>query len=142
MNVINERSERILTMRMATDIVVASITQRLVSRDEMVSFTQQVFGSLSTLGRNDKTTTPALVPAVNPKNSIHDDYIICLEDGKKFKSLKRHLMTHYNLTPDQYREKWGLKAGYPMVAPAYAEARSLLAKKSGLGRRRPSAPTH
>ena len=75
-------------------------------------------------------------PAVNPKKSVHDDYIICLEDGKKFKSLKRHLMTHYGLTPDQYREKWGLDSGYPMVAPNYAQARSQLAKKMGLGRKR------
>jgi len=75
-------------------------------------------------------------PAVNPKKSIHDDYLICLEDGKKFKSLKRHLMTHYGLTPEEYREKWGLDANYPMVAPSYAEARSELAKKMGLGRKR------
>ena len=75
-------------------------------------------------------------PAVNPKRSVHDDYIVCLEDGKKFKSLKRHLMTHYGLTPDQYREKWGLDASYPMVAPNYAAARSQLAKKMGLGRKR------
>ena len=75
-------------------------------------------------------------PAVNPKKSVHDDYIVCLEDGKKFKSLKRHLMTHYGLTPEQYREKWGLDASYPMVAPNYAAARSQLAKKMGLGRKR------
>ena len=75
-------------------------------------------------------------PAVNPKRSVHDDYIVCLEDGKKFKSLKRHLMTHYGLTPDQYREKWDLDASYPMVAPNYAAARSQLAKKMGLGRKR------
>ena len=74
-------------------------------------------------------------PAVNPKRSVHDDYIVCLEDGKKFKSLKRHLMTHYNLTPEEYREKWGLDANYPMVAPNYAAARSQLAKKMGLGRK-------
>ena len=75
-------------------------------------------------------------PAVNPKRSVHDDYIICLEDGKKFKSLKRHLMTHYGMTPEQYREKWGLDASYPMVAPNYAAARSQLAKEMGLGRKR------
>lgn len=75
-------------------------------------------------------------PAVNPKKSIHDDFIICLEDGKKFKSLKRHIMTHYNLTPEAYREKWGLSKDYPMVAPNYAAARSELAKKMGLGKKR------
>ena len=74
-------------------------------------------------------------PAVNPKKSVHDDYIVCLEDGKKFKSLKRHLMTHYGLTPEAYREKWGLDPNYPMVAPNYAAARSRLAKEMGLGRK-------
>lgn len=88
-------------------------------------------------------TAPAVVeeapkPAVNPRKSVHPDFIICLEDGKQFKSLKRHLMTHYGLTPERYREKWGLPHDYPMVAPSYAEARSTLAKKMGLGRK-PSA---
>ena len=77
-----------------------------------------------------------LKPAVPIRKSVAADYIICLEDGKKFKSLKRHLMTHYGMTPDQYREKWGLSADYPMVAPNYARARSDLAKKMGLGTRR------
>jgi predicted transcriptional regulator len=84
----------------------------------------------------DHTVADKPKPAVNPKKSITDDYIICLEDGKKFKSLKRHLMTHYDLTPDQYRERWGLDASYPMVAPNYALARSNLAKQMGLGRKR------
>lgn len=75
-------------------------------------------------------------PAVPIKKSITDDFLICLEDGKKFKSLKRHLSTHYGLTPDAYREKWGLTADYPMVAPKYAEQRSTLAKKMGLGKKR------
>jgi MucR family transcriptional regulator, transcriptional regulator of exopolysaccharide biosynthesis len=75
-------------------------------------------------------------PAVSVKRSVMPDYIICLEDGKKFKSLKRHLRTHYNLTPEEYREKWGLPHDYPMVAPNYARARSELAKKMGLGTRR------
>ena len=75
-------------------------------------------------------------PAVNPKRSVTDDYIICLEDGQKFKSLKRHLMSHYGMTPEEYREKWGLAADYPMVAPAYAAQRSKLAREMGLGRKR------
>lgn len=75
-------------------------------------------------------------PAVNPKKSVHEDHIVCLEDGKKFKSLKRHLMSKYGLTPDAYRAKWGLSADYPMVAPNYAAARSKLAKEMGLGRGR------
>ncbi|WP_375669272.1 MucR family transcriptional regulator, partial [Bartonella sp. MR168JLCBS] len=74
-------------------------------------------------------------PAVNPKRSIFPDYLICLEDGKKFKSLKRHLMTHYGMLPEEYREKWQLDSSYPMVAPNYAKARSALAKEMGLGRR-------
>ena len=73
---------------------------------------------------------------MNPKKSVFPDYIICLEDGKKFKSLKRHLRTHYDLSPEEYREKWGLPADYPMVAPNYAAARSALAKKMGLGQQR------
>ncbi|WP_292371737.1 MucR family transcriptional regulator [Mesorhizobium sp.] len=77
----------------------------------------------------------AQAPAVNPKRSVFPDYIICLEDGKKFKSLKRHLDVHYGMTPDEYREKWGLKSDYPMVAPNYAAARSELAKSMGLGRK-------
>jgi predicted transcriptional regulator len=77
-----------------------------------------------------------LVPAVSVKKSVTPDFIVCLEDGKKFKSLKRHLRTHYNLTPDEYRAKWGLAHDYPMVAPVYAAARSQLAKTMGLGQRR------
>ncbi|MHA1158354.1 MAG: MucR family transcriptional regulator, partial [Alphaproteobacteria bacterium] len=77
-----------------------------------------------------------LKPAVNPKKSVFPDFIICLEDGKKFKSLKRHLRTHYDLSPEDYREKWGLASDYPMVAPNYAAARSALAKKMGLGQKR------
>ena len=75
------------------------------------------------------------MPAVNPKRSVHGDFIICLEDGKKFKSLKRHLMSSYGLTPDEYRTKWGLPHDYPMVAPNYSAARSQLAKALGLGRK-------
>ena len=75
-------------------------------------------------------------PAIAPKKSITNDYIVCLEDGRKFKSLKRHLRTQYNLSPEEYREKWGLAADYPMVAPAYAKARSALAKQMGLGQQR------
>jgi predicted transcriptional regulator len=75
-------------------------------------------------------------PAIPVKKSLNNDYIICLEDGKKFKSLKRHLRTQYNMSPEEYREKWGLPADYPMVAPAYAQARSNLAKQMGLGQQR------
>ena len=81
-----------------------------------------------------------LTPAVPIKRSVTDDYIVCLEDGKKLKMLKRHLMTAYNMTPEEYRAKWGLKRDYPMVAPNYAAKRQELAKKIGLGRKRPVAP--
>ena len=86
---------------------------------------------------NEETaiTSPSPVPAVNPKKSITPDYLICLEDGKKFKSLKRHLRTSFDLTPEQYRKKWNLDPSYPMVAPNYAETRSRLARTMGLGRK-------
>ena len=96
--------------------------------------------NLSPLQRVNKgeveTVVEPLKPAVPPKKSVMPDYIVCLEDGKKFKSLKRHLRTQYNLTPEAYREKWGLPADYPMVAPNYAAARSALAKEMGLGQQR------
>jgi predicted transcriptional regulator len=85
---------------------------------------------------DSQTSTEPLKPAVAVKKSINPDFIVCLEDGKKFKSLKRHLRTQYNMTPEQYREKWGLPADYPMVAPNYAAARSQLAKQMGLGQQR------
>ena len=87
-----------------------------------------------------KRRRPSSEPAVSVRSSIKPDYVVCLEDGKKLKMLKRHLMTHYNLTPDQYRQKWGLNADYPMVAPNYAEQRRALAKKIGLGTKRKRAP--
>jgi len=86
-------------------------------------------------GRGDTPAVPPK-PAVSVKKSLTPEYIVCLEDGKKFKSLKRHLRAQYNLTPEQYREKWGLPADYPMVAPSYASARSRLAKQMGLGQQR------
>lgn len=91
--------------------------------------------SLSGLGGRSAPAVEALTPAVNPKKSVFPDYIICLEDGKKFKSLKRHLATDFGLTPKAYREKWDLKPDYPMVAPSYAAQRSALAKSMGLGRK-------
>ncbi|TGT92495.1 transcriptional regulator, partial [bacterium M00.F.Ca.ET.155.01.1.1] len=86
-------------------------------------------------GSSEQPSAEKQKPAVNPKRSVHDDYIVCLEDGKKFKSLKRHLSTDHGLTPDEYRAKWGLPADYPMVAPSYSATRSALAKSSGLGRK-------
>src|SRR3546814_5589627 len=93
-----------------------------------------VYDALASVGQPCKPEQQAPVPAVSIRASIKPDYIVCLEDGKKLKMLKRHLMTHYQMTPDQYRAKWGLPADYPMVAPNYAEQRRELATKIGLGR--------
>lgn len=124
-------------IELTADVVAAYVSNNPVPAGELPNLISEVHAALGRVGG----PTASLVaekqkPAVNPKRSVHDDYIICLEDGKKFKSLKRHLMTHYGLTPDQYREKWGLEQAYPMVAPNYAAARSQLARKMGLGRKR------
>jgi len=96
---------------------------------------QSVYSKLSELAQGEEAPSVELTPAVPVKKSVTDDYIVCLEDGKKLKMLKRHLMTSYGMTPEEYRAKWGLKADYPMVAPNYAAKRQELAKKIGLGRK-------
>ena len=122
---------------LTADIVSAYVSNNTIVASEMPAVIEDVFEAL-----RKASQTPAegpeepLEPAVPIKRSVTPDYIICLEDGKKFKSLKRHLRTHYNLTPEEYREKWELPHDYPMVAPNYAAARSALAKKMGLGQRR------
>ncbi|HEY5817361.1 MAG TPA: MucR family transcriptional regulator [Mesorhizobium sp.] len=125
-----------MLIELTADVVAAYVSNNPVPVGELANLISDVHAAL---GRVGGSVEPAPVdkqkPAVNPKRSVHDEYIICLEDGKKFKSLKRHLMTHFGLTPDQYREKWGLDASYPMVAPNYANARSQLAKRMGLGRK-------
>ena len=125
-------------IELTADVVAAYVSNNPVPAGELPNLIADVHAALGKVGGGAPEAAPVdkQKPAVNPKKSIHDDYLICLEDGKKFKSLKRHLMTHYGLTPDQYREKWGLDATYPMVAPNYAAARSQLAKKMGLGRKR------
>lgn len=124
-------------IELTADVVAAYVSNNPVPVGELPGLIANVHAALGRVG-NFAETPPAdkQKPAVNPKRSVHDDYIICLEDGKKFKSLKRHLMTHYNMTPDQYRKKWGLDASYPMVAPNYAAVRSQLAKKIGLAPKR------
>ena len=123
-------------IELTADVVAAYVSNNPVPVGELPNLIADVHAAL---GRVGSVAEPVQVdkpkPAVNPKKSVHDDYIICLEDGKKFKSLKRHLRTHYDLTPEQYREKWGLPADYPMVAPSYAAQRSRLAKDIGLGTR-------
>ena len=136
----NESSEdKTSHLEFTADIVSAYVSNNSVPADQLASLIQSVSNSLKSLEPVVEEAEPRPKPAVNPKRSVHDDYIICLEDGKKFKTLKRHLMTHYNMTPEQYREKWGLPADYPMVAAGYTAARSALAKAMGLGRK-PSAP--
>lgn len=128
-----------MLIELTADVVAAYVSNNPVPVTELPNLIADIHAALGRVGgSSEQVPIEKQKPAVNPKRSVHDDYIICLEDGKKFKSLKRHLMTHYSLTPDQYREKWGLDANYPMVAPHYAAARSQLAKKMGLGRKRKS----
>ena len=124
-------------VELAADVVAAYVSNNTVTLTELPSLIAQVHRALvaSATGSVEKPVE-AQTPAVSIKKSIHPDYIVCLEDGKKFKSLKRHLRTQYNMSPEEYREKWGLAPDYPMVAPNYAAARSALAKKMGLGQQR------
>ena len=123
-------------VELSADIVSAYVSHNAVSPSDLTRLIADVHGALRALRSNE---APAVVedlkPAVPVRKSVAADYIICLEDGKKFKSLKRHLRTHYNLSPEEYREKWGLPADYPMVAPNYSATRSKLAKDNGLGRK-------
>jgi len=127
-----------MLIELTADVVSAYVSNNSVPASELPALIAEVHAALGRVGTlpEPQVAVDKQKPAVNPKRSVHDEFIICLEDGKKFKSLKRHIMTHYNLTPEQYREKWGLEANYPMVAPNYAAARSQLAKKMGLGRKR------
>ena len=121
---------------LSTEIVSAYVSNNALSVTDLPKLIADVHSALRGL-RSASPSEPAeeLKPAVPVKKSIAADYLICLEDGKKFKSLKRHLRTHYNLSPEEYREKWGLPADYPMVAPNYSATRSRLAKDNGLGRK-------
>jgi predicted transcriptional regulator len=130
----NQKSELI---ELATEIVSAYVSNNSVATSELPSLIGEVHSALIRVsGGIAPAPLEPLKPAVQPKKSVTPDYIVCLEDGKKFKSLKRHLRTQYNLSPEQYREKWGLPPDYPMVAPNYAQARSRLAKEMGLGQKR------
>ena len=129
----DDTNEMLITL--TSDIVAAHVSNNSVSVDDVSTLINNVFGALAGLGRAVVVEDKLPEPAVSIRSSVKTDYIVCLEDGKKLKMLKRHLMTHYNLTPDQYRARWSLPADYPMVAPAYAEKRRELAKKIGLGRK-------
>ena len=128
-------------MELVVRIVAAYVGNNHVGRDDLGSLIQLVHGALNMTPEAGEAPVEAapLKPAVSIKKSITPDYIICLEDGKSFKSLKRHLASHYDLTPDEYRRKWGLPSDYPMVAAAYATRRSELALSLGLGRKRNEA---
>lgn len=120
-------------MEFASDIVSAYVSNNAVQSGELANLIREVHATLSALD-NDAPNGDARKPAVPIKKSITDEFLICLEDGKKFKSLKRHLRSKYGLSPEEYREKWGLPYDYPMVAPSYARKRSELAKEMGLGK--------
>jgi predicted transcriptional regulator len=141
------RDDRILNMsdsadngryiELTAEIVSAYVSNNSVSAGDLTGLINQVHSALTQVSAGQVVTpSEPLKPAVSVKRSITPEYLVCLEDGKKFKSLKRHLRTQYNMTPEQYREKWGLPPDYPMVAPNYAEARSALAKQMGLGQQR------
>jgi predicted transcriptional regulator len=124
-------------VELTADIVSAYVSNNAVVSGDLPSLIGETYDALSkAAAKASQPLTEELNPAVPIKKSVMPDYIICLEDGKKFKSLKRHLRTHYELTPEEYRDKWNLPHDYPMVAPNYAAARSALAKKMGLGQRR------
>lgn len=124
-------------IELAADIVAAFVANNNVTTSDLPGVIASVYTSLTKLGGEPEAPPAApLVPAVSIRKSVTPDAIICLEDGQSFKSMKRHLSSKFGLTPEQYRTKWGLPADYPMVAPAYAEARSALAKSMGLGQQR------
>jgi predicted transcriptional regulator len=128
-------------IELTAEIVSAYVSNNTVPASDIPALISQVHAALSRVsGKPGDGATEPLKPAVSLKKSVTPEYIVCLEDGKKFKSLKRHLRTQYNMTPEQYREKWGLGPDYPMVAPNYAAARSQLAKQMGLGQQRRRRP--
>jgi MucR family transcriptional regulator, transcriptional regulator of exopolysaccharide biosynthesis len=124
-------------IELTASIVSAYVSNNPVPAQELSALIDQVHSALMRISGGHGEAASDLKPAVSLKKSVTPDYIICLEDGKRFKSLKRHLRTQYNMTPEQYREKWNLGPDYPMVAPNYAAARSQLAKQMGLGQQRP-----
>ncbi|HET8613284.1 MAG TPA: MucR family transcriptional regulator [Sphingomonas sp.] len=126
-----DMTETLITL--TADIVSAHVSNNSVAVSDVPGLIQNIHGALAKLGQAAPEPEVKQEPAVSVRASVKPDYIVCLEDGKKLKMLKRHLMTHYQMTPEQYRQKWNLPADYPMVAPNYAEQRRSLAKKIGLG---------
>jgi len=134
---INDLSEDIdIVLEMTAEVVSAYVGNNPVSTNELPNLIGEVYAALGKAsGLGGPPPPKQAEPAVSIKKSLGDDYLICLEDGKKFKSLKRHLRSHFDLSPEEYRKKWGLPMDYPMVAPNYAKARSRLAREMGLGRK-------
>jgi len=123
-------------LTLTADIVAAHVSNNSVAVNDLPNLIQNVHSALNGIAQQGAAPEPRPEPRVPIRSSIKPDYIVCLEDGKRLKMLKRHLMTHYNMTPDQYRQKWGLSPDYPMVAPNYAEQRRTLAKSIGLSTKR------
>ncbi len=130
------KSEHGDVLRMAVDIVAAYVANNTVPANQVPEVINTVYNSLSSIDGGSQAAPEPAKPAVSVRRSVTPDYIICLEDGKKLKMLKRHLRAAYDMSPDEYRTKWGLAADYPMVAPNYAAQRSAFAKKIGLGRKK------
>ncbi|RIV89267.1 MucR family transcriptional regulator [Aurantiacibacter zhengii] len=128
----NGANEMLITL--TADIVTAHVANNNVDGESLPKLIETVYGALSGLG-NEEVVEERPEPAVSVRASVKNDHLVCLEDGKKMKMLKRHLMTDHGMTPEEYRERWNLPADYPMVAPDYAEKRRELAKKIGLGRK-------
>lgn len=131
-----EQLDRSELLALTSEIVSSHVSNNAVNQADLATMITTVFNTLEGLSGPQEEPVEELKPAVPVKKSVTDEYIICLEDGKKLKMLKRHLSTSYDLTPEEYRAKWGLPSDYPMVAPAYARKRQELAKKIGLGRKK------
>ena len=129
----SDQENRSELLELTSEIVAAHVSNNTLAVNDLPQLIQDVYSTLEAVGTG-QTSSERLQPAVSIKKSVTPDHIICLEDGKKLKMLKRHLKTSYDMTPDEYREKWGLPRDYPMVAPSYAKHRSNLAKEIGLGK--------
>lgn len=129
-----DKFEKESLLEMTADIVAAYVSHNSLEPKALPALISSVYDSMAQLGHEPDVKADPLIPAVAPENSVTDDYIICLEDGQKYKSLKRHLRTKFELTPKAYREKWDLPPDYPMVAKNYSKERSRLAKRTGLGK--------
>ncbi|MFV0473940.1 MAG: MucR family transcriptional regulator [Pikeienuella sp.] len=132
----DEQLDRSELLALTSEIVSSHVSNNPVNQGDLSTMIESVFETLAGLAHPKEEPVEELKPAISIKRSVTDDHIVCLEDGKKLKMLKRHLKTAYDMTPEEYRAKWGLPADYPMVAPSYARKRQELAKKIGLGRKK------